>query len=119
MCDPALLLDRCRRLRLKVWVDGDRLGIAPKENIPPGLLDEIRAAKPALLPMVREGQAHRLTLDQVPWLHIARQVLAGEFDGADRSTVESLSIGLRNIAHPLSRRAFEWLLQTTKLKNIP
>ncbi|HWN95651.1 MAG TPA: hypothetical protein VNT99_11505, partial [Methylomirabilota bacterium] len=39
------------------------------------------------------------------WLHVARQILDGEFVGADRSTRESLTIGLRSIAHPLCRRA--------------
>ena len=41
----------------------------------------------------------------LPWLGVARQVLAGEFDGADRSTAESLRIGLRGIPHPLCREA--------------
>jgi hypothetical protein len=39
------------------------------------------------------------------WLHIARQVLGGEFEGADSSTRESLLIGLRSIAHPDARQA--------------
>jgi hypothetical protein len=109
MSNAAGILSRCRQLGLEVWADGDRIGIAPKENIPPGLLDEIRAAKPDLLPLVREGEALRLTPDQIPWLHVARQVLAGEFAGADRSLRESLVIGLRSIPHPLARRAFERL----------
>ena len=47
-----------------------------------------------------------LPKDEAAWLPVARQVLAGEFDGADRSTLESLIIGLRGIAHPLCRQAF-------------
>lgn len=47
--------------------------------------------------------------DQAAWLPVARQILAGEFDGADKSTVESLTIGLRHIEHPLTRRALAWL----------
>jgi hypothetical protein len=43
--------------------------------------------------------------DQGAWLPIARQVLAGEFNGADRSTVESLIIGLRWIEHPDAQAA--------------
>lgn len=46
-----------------------------------------------------------LAPDQAAWLPTARQVLAGEFDGADLSTIESLTIGLRNIQHPLCREA--------------
>lgn len=101
MSNPAGILSRCQRLGLKLWAEGDRIGIAPKESIPPDLLDEIRAAKPDLLPLVRDGEGNRLTPDEIPWLYIARQILAGEFDGANRSTVESLRIGLRNIDHPL------------------
>lgn len=41
----------------------------------------------------------------LPWLGVARQVLAGEFDGCDRSTGQSLTIGLRGINHPLCRQA--------------
>ncbi len=35
--------------------------------------------------------------------------LAGEFDGCDNSTRESLTIGLRSISHPLARRSLEKL----------
>jgi hypothetical protein len=47
-----------------------------------------------------------LPSDEAAWLPIARQVLAGEFDDADHSTLESLAIGLCGIAHPLCRSAF-------------
>lgn len=47
--------------------------------------------------------------DCLPWLHVAEQVLAGEFDGCDRSMAESLAIGLEAVAHPLCRRAFAQL----------
>ncbi len=105
MPNPATILSKCRRLGLTVWAEGDRIGIAPKGSIPPGLLDEIRAAKPGLLPLLREGAHHQLTPDRLPWLHVARQILAGEFDGCDRSMRESLNIGLRGIPHPACRAA--------------
>ena len=38
--------------------------------------------------------------DQAAWLPVARQVLDGEFDGADSSTRDSVTIGLRSIRHP-------------------
>jgi hypothetical protein len=41
--------------------------------------------------------------------------LAGEFSGCDRSTRESLVIGLRSIPHPLPRRALEHLERTLPL----
>jgi hypothetical protein len=46
-----------------------------------------------------------LSPDCAPWLAVAQQILAGEFDGCDRSTRESLSIGLRSISHPACGRA--------------
>jgi len=109
MCDPVGILSRCRRLGLKVWAEGDRIGIAPAQSIPPGLLDEIRAAKPDLLPLVRDGEAHQLTPDCIPWLHVAKQVLAGEFDGVGGSLAESLRIGLRSINHLACRAALRRL----------
>jgi hypothetical protein len=38
--------------------------------------------------------------DQAAWIPVAKQVLAGEFDGADDSTRASLTIGLRSLRHP-------------------
>ena len=103
MCDPASILGYCHRLGLELWAEGDRIGIAPRGRIPPELREQIRAAKSELLPALRDGV--RLPSDCVPWLYISRQILAGEFDGADRSMVESLVIGLRGIAHPLCKQA--------------
>lgn len=119
MSDPGVILARCLKLGLRVWADGDRIGIAPSERIPPDLLDAIRDAKPALLPLMREGKAHRLTADCIPWLYVARQVLAGEFDGCDRSTRESLVIGLRSVLHPIAQRALERLRVDRSKTNLP
>jgi hypothetical protein len=55
------------------------------------------------------GGGASLPPDQAAWLPVARQVLAGEFDGCDRSTRESLTIGLRSIQHPDCRRALDRL----------
>jgi len=49
--------------------------------------------------------ASGLPPDCVPWLHVASQVLASEFDRCDHSTRESLTLGFRSISHPLCRRA--------------
>lgn len=60
---------------------------------------------------VRQHYRESLTLppDQAAWLPVARQILAGEFKGADRSTVESLTIGLHGIRHPFCQQALEKL----------
>lgn len=47
--------------------------------------------------------------DQAPWLPVARQILDGEFEGADGSTRESLTIGLRSIQNPVCASAIKCL----------
>jgi len=104
MSDPQAILAQARRAGLRLWREGDRIGFAPARLCPPDLLERIRAVKAQLLDLL-EAEAARLTPDCAPWLHIARQVLAGEFDGGDRSLLESLHIGLRSIRHPLCESA--------------
>lgn len=43
------------------------------------------------------------------WLNIAEKVLAGEFDGSDKSTRRSIRIGLRWIKHPTAKLAIKRL----------
>jgi len=99
MSSAPAILARCRQAGVRLWRDGDRLAIAPARLCPPDLLAEIRASKPRLLAWL-EGAALKLRDDEIPWLYVARQILAGEFDGCDRSTAASLRFGLR----PLVRR---------------
>ena len=69
-----------------------------------------KLSKPASVRFVRNVQnSGGLPPDQAAWLPVARQILAGEFDGADGSTQESLTIGLRSIPHPDCRRALDKL----------
>lgn len=93
---------------LRLEPAGDKLAVIPKGKCPPDFADTLRRHKRELLDWL-ETKDTRLTPDQVPWLHVARQILAGEFDGADHSTVESLTIGLRSIAHPLCKQALAQL----------
>jgi hypothetical protein len=93
-------------LRLKPV--GDKLAVIPAKRCPPEFADVLRQHKSELLAWL-EAQPAGLRHDEAPWLYVARQVLAGEFDGADRCTVESVTIGLRGIPHPLCRRALAWL----------
>ena len=109
------LFQEAARLGLRLERRGDKLAVIPADRVPPDFADVLRAHKIELLSWL-EGRAAGLRQDQIPWLHIAKQVLAGEFDGADRSMRESLTIGLRSIKHPLCRRALERLgVQTTNL----
>jgi len=104
VCDAPTILDRAHRAGLRLWSEGERINIAPARLCSSELLAQIRAAKPQLL-ILLEAKAANIPHDCTPWLHVARQVLAGEFEGADRSTVASLTYGLRRVPHPLCRQA--------------
>jgi hypothetical protein len=92
--------------------DGGKLAVMPADRCPPDFADVLRQHKLALLALI-EAQSHPLPADAAPWLHVARQVLAGEFDGCDRSTTQSLCIGLHRIEHPRCREALERLQHRT------
>lgn len=92
------------RLGLNLEPRGGKLVVIPACRCPPDFADQLRQHKCELLALL-EGKTASLAPDCAPWLHVAKQVLAGEFFGADQSTVESLIIGLRGIPHPLCQRA--------------
>jgi hypothetical protein len=96
------------RRGLRLDAAGDKLAVMPAKRCPPDFADVLRQHKGELLNFL-EARAAGLMPDEIPWLHVAKQVLAGEFDGCDNATRESLAIGLRSIAHPLARRSLEKL----------
>jgi hypothetical protein len=68
-----------------------------------------QAPTPTSAEQARPDPTAGLPPDCAPWLHVAQQVLADEFNGCGPSTRESLTIGLRRITHPLCRQALERL----------
>jgi hypothetical protein len=102
-----LYLESTRR-GLKLEPIGDKLAVRPKGKCPPDFANVLRAHKGELLNLLEANSAN-LTPDCAAWLPVARQILAGEFVGADSSTVASVTIGLRSILHPLCQRALERL----------
>lgn len=106
--NAAALYNRAVALGLKLEPAGDRLAVTPGRLCPPDFAAELRAHKAELMQWLSVGP---LLPDEVPWLHVAKQVLAGEFGGADKATRESLRIGLRSINHPLTRQAMSLLNQ--------
>lgn len=102
--NPADLLHTCRKLGVSFQPRGDGLAVRPANRATPELLLQLRAHKDALL-LLLEAEAALLPQDCAPWIHTARQVMAGEFAGGDRSLLDALHIGLRNIAHPVCRQA--------------
>ena len=101
---PLEIYRRAHSLGLRIEPRGSKLAVIPKGKCPPEFAAVLRAHKPELLKWL-EGRAAGLPPDQAPWLHVARQVLCGEFEGCCRSVRESLIIGLRSIAHLDCRRA--------------
>ena len=79
--------------------------------------DDPCAADGVEWPVTERARTARLEADQKPWVHIARRVVQGEFAGADRSTRDSLVIGLKSLDHPLCRQALTYLNPETKHGN--
>jgi hypothetical protein len=104
----VILLREASRWGLRIERRGDALAVMPKGKCPPEFKELLRQHKAEILDLL-EAKAANLPPDQAPWLHVAKQVLAGEFDGADGSTRESITIGLRSIAHPVCRQALQRL----------
>ena len=93
----------------RITLAGDKLRTLLPRNCPSELKTAIRANKSEII-LLLEARALHLPSDGGPWIHIARQVLSGEFHGADRSTIGSLMTGLNAIVgHPIGRRAFDLL----------
>src|SRR5262249_31421833 len=105
---PQQVYLEARRRGLRLEPAGDKLAVYPKGKCPPDFADVLRQHKCKLLVWL-EARAANLTPDCAPWLNIAKQVLAGEFDGCDSSMRKSLSIGLGAVTHPVCRRALERL----------
>ena len=102
------LYEEASRRGLRLEQRGDKLAVIPGYRVPPDFADVLRQHKAELLALL-EAKSANLTPDCAPWIYVAQQILAGEFDGADRSTVQSLTVGLRSIQHPLCRRSLERL----------
>ena len=105
---PADIIREAERRGLKLSPRGDRLAVNPSERLTPEFREVLLRHKAELMSYL-EGKAAGVPADCLPWLHVAKQVLCGEFTGADKSTRESIMIGLRGIRHPLTARAMERL----------
>lgn len=108
MNEITRLLGYAAELGLRFERRGDKLAVIPAKLCPPEFAEALRPHKREILDLI-EARAHNLPSDCAPWLHIAKQVLAGEFDGADGSTRDSLTIGLRSIKNPVCGSAIKHL----------
>ena len=101
------LIETCRRLGIRLRREGQLLKYRPKSRCTAELLQELRRHKPEVLALIDAEQP--LPVDCKPWLHVARQVLHGEFDQAKGSTCQSVIRGLRSIERPLCQQAKTYL----------
>ncbi len=134
---PLEILYRATTLGLKLEAQGDELIYYPKSHCPPEFLSVLREHKSELLAWLRGGddywrerpkpdldlsESFLATFPPVtgprpprplpppdPWLHVAVQVINGEFADADSSTIESLTTGLRHNPNPICRQAMALL----------
>jgi hypothetical protein len=105
MTTPHEIYLEAARRGLRLEPAGDKLAVIPKGRCPPDFADVLRQHKGELLDWL-EAHATNLPPDCAPWLHVARQVVEGEFDAVlDDSVRGSLEIGLRSILHPLCQQA--------------
>ena len=109
VCATEIYLEATRR-GLRLIARGDKLEVTPKSR----LSSEFAA-------VLREHKAQLIALLEIPdrdlehyyadGLHMAEQILAGEFDGADSSTTENLFVRLRDFADPQCQLAVARLKQ--------
>jgi hypothetical protein len=114
--EPNEIYQEATRRGLRLIPRGDKLEVNPKSRLTPEFTDVLREHKEELLAFL-EVCNHRSPLDCAPWLHVAKQALAGEFDGADNSTIQRLAVGLRGIGHPLCQCAIERLYRQPHDRN--
>ena len=113
MTAPELYEEALRR-GLRLETRGNKLAVLPAKDCPSDFAALLSEHKCVLLPWL-EGRVSGLSEDCLPWLHVARQVLAGEFEGANTSTIESVAIGLRGIDHSRCQEALKRLAQYKKI----
>ena len=114
MKTPTEILRAVSQVGGRLEPAGDKLRMLLPSDCPPALKDVIRQHKVELLDLL-EAHASNLSPDSGPWLHVARQVVEGEFDTIlDDSVSGSLKIGLRSVPHPICQRA---LAQLQKQQN--
>ena len=106
--EPTEICHEATRRGLRLIPRGDRLEVIPTSRLTPEFTDVLREHKVELLAFL-EVSDRNVALACAPWLHVVKHILAGEFDGADDSTIEAVTVGLRGIRHPLCQEALERL----------
>ena len=98
------VIRRATQLGLTLSSKGPKLVVSPAARVPREFVPILLEHKPAILEWLASGSV-AFRPDELPWIHVARQVLAGEFEGANDSLRRSIAIGLRSIRHSICRAA--------------
>ena len=97
--------------RLELLRDGRiaAYSIPRGKDMPPELDAAIEANKDSIQSLLLGDPCAGLGEGCLPWLYLARQVIAGEFDGLDRKTLHRLMVGFEDIGNPLCHEAIKRL----------
>ena len=109
MTPAAHLIHECRRRGAILRRDGYALEIERPSYLPAGLIEELKARKPDILALL-DSEAGATPPNETPLVHLATQVVSGEFVGASPAMLESVAVSLRASRHPLCARALRWCL---------
>ena len=101
---PSHLIHECRRRGAILRRDGYALEIQRPSLLTPALIEQVKVHKPAVLAIL-DAEAGVRSPDESPLIHLAQQVVSGEFVGASAVLTESITITLRASRHPQCVRA--------------
>ena len=100
--DAKKLLAECERRGLQLEPRGDKLFVAPEENVTPELVVQLQQRKFEII-------GHLEAKQRAAWNHVAKQIILGEFDGCAYAMRQSFVAGLCSLQNPLARCAIEKL----------
>jgi len=116
MTNPSAILQNVRQAGGRLECAGDKLRVLLPADCSPALKAAIRQYKCELLDFLNANISGN-EINILPWLHTAKQILAGEFEGLlNKSVRRTLEIGLRNISHPQCQQALQQLTRNNKPK---
>lgn len=99
------LIVECNQRGITLEPRGHLLNVTPAQATTPELVKQLRRHKPEIIAILQSKRN--------AWLHVAYQVLCGEFDGCDNSTCKKLTAGLLGVRHLRCQDALKYLNKLT------
>jgi hypothetical protein len=101
MTAEKLILE-CSRRGILLAPRGHLLDVTPEQPPTPELVEQLRRHKFEIIAILESKR-------KAAWLHVAYQVLCGEFVGCNSSTRKILTTGLRAVRHQRCQKALKVL----------